>query len=238
LNPLIEILRSSPDRVWKVWVDRGSRNQRINEIISLARAGHIPVHFVPRVTLDRMSRRHQGIVADVSSRGFVPLESLLEASPRSFLVLLDEVEDPQNLGAVIRTAESAGADGIILPERRSAGLTETVAAVSAGALEHIPVARVKNLVRTMEELKKRGIWLVGAEADAKEKWHDFDYTLPVGLVMGSEGKGLRPLVRKTCDKVLSLPLRGRVSSLNVSSAAAVFLYEVVRQREQKQDSVE
>jgi 23S rRNA (guanosine2251-2'-O)-methyltransferase len=134
------------------------------------------------------------------------------------------------LGAILRCAECAGVDGVILPERRSAGLTEAVHEVSAGALEHLKVARVPNLVQTMERLKDRGIWLVGAEGGGEGGYWEFDYTQPLGLVLGSEGKGLRPLVRKTCDKVLSIPMRGKVTSLNVASAASVFLFEVVRQR--------
>jgi 23S rRNA (guanosine2251-2'-O)-methyltransferase len=147
--------------------------------------------------------------------------------------LLDGIEDPQNLGAIIRTAEGAGADGIILPERRTVGLSETVSLVSAGALEYLKVARVKNLARTMDDLKNRGVWLVGAEAAGKEYWCEFDYKLPVGLVLGSEGKGLRPLIRKKCDKILSIPLLGSITSLNVSAAASIFLYEVVRQRKNR-----
>jgi 23S rRNA (guanosine2251-2'-O)-methyltransferase len=169
-------------------------------------------------------------MAEVSPKRYASVEDILGRSARPFVVLLDEVEDPQNLGAIVRSAEGAGADGIILPERRSAGLTETVDTVSAGALEHLPVARVANLVRTMEDLKKKGLWLVGAEGSGEEPWHAFDYTVPIGIVLGSEGRGLRPLVRKSCDKVLAIPLAGQVGSLNVGAAAAVFFFEVVRQR--------
>jgi 23S rRNA (guanosine2251-2'-O)-methyltransferase len=169
-------------------------------------------------------------MAVLSPRGFASLEEVLGTSKPPLLVLLDEIEDPQNMGAIIRTAECAGVDGIIIPEHRSTGLTETVSTVAAGALEHMKVARVVNLARTMEELKERGIWLVGAEGGGRSPWHAFDYTLPVGVVLGSEGKGLRPLVRKRCDTVLSIPLYGRITSLNVSAAAAVFLFEAARQR--------
>ena len=155
---------------------------------------------------------------------------ILAGTKAPFLVLLDEIEDPQNLGAIVRSAECAGVDGLVLPERRSAGLTETVSTVAAGALEHVKIARVTNLAQTMEELKKRGLWFVGAEGGGTEPWYKFDYTVPVGIVMGSEGKGLRPLVRKRCDKILSIPLFGRINSLNVSAAAAIFLFEVARQR--------
>jgi 23S rRNA (guanosine2251-2'-O)-methyltransferase len=167
----------------------------------------------------------------LAAKGYETVEDILaRAGERPFLLLLDEVEDPQNLGAILRSAEGAGVDGVIIPERRSAGITDTVLTVSAGAAEHLRIARVANLARTMENLKKKGIWLVGAEKEGQGAWHEFDYTQPVGLVLGSEGKGLRALVRKTCDRVLSIPQMGRVNSLNVAAAAAVFLFEVVRQR--------
>ena len=165
----------------------------------------------------------------------VSLDEIISSSSCPFILLLDGVEDPQNLGAIIRTAEGAGADGIVLPERRAAGLTESVSRVAAGALEHIKIARVKNLVQAMDRLRREEIWLVGAEGGSKRTWHEFDYTLPVGIVLGSEGRGLRPLVRKKCDEILSLPLSGQLSSLNVASAAAVFMFEVVRQRKGKKN---
>ncbi len=230
LNPLLEVVKSSPNRVNKIFIQRDKRQKRIAEIIHLARAGRIPVLFVPRQKLDRLERNHQGAVALVSPKEFCSLEIILSSAKIPFLVLLDGVEDPQNLGAIVRSAEGAGADGIILGERRSVGLSETVSSVSAGALEHVRVARVKNLARTMDELKDRGLWLVGAEGGGKECWFEFDYKLPVGIVFGSEGKGLRPLIKKKCDKILAIPLLGKITSLNVSAAAAIFLYEVVRQR--------
>lgn len=233
LNSLIEALTSSPPRVNKVFIQKDSKKKKITEIIQLAKIRHIPFHFVPREKLDRLDRNHQGAVAFVSPKGFSSVEEILSSAKVPLVVLLDGIEDPQNLGAVIRTAEGAGADGIILPERRSAGITEAVASVSAGALEYIKVARVKNLARTMEDLKRRGIWLVGAEGGQDEYWYEFDYCVPVGLVLGSEGKGLRPLTKRNCDKILSIPLLGRITSLNVSAAAAIFLFEVIRQRKSK-----
>jgi 23S rRNA (guanosine2251-2'-O)-methyltransferase len=230
LNPLLEAVNSSPNRINKIFIQKDKRQSRISEIIHLAKANHIPFLFVPKQKLDRLASGHQGVVALVSPKEFSSLEDILSSAKIPFLVLLDSIEDPQNLGAIIRTAEGAGVDGIVLEERRSVGLSETVSSVSAGALEHLKVARIKNLARTMDELKDKGMWLVGAEGGGKELWYEFDYTLPVGLVFGSEGKGLRPLIRKMCDKVLSLPLLGRISSLNVAAAAAIFLYEVLRQR--------
>jgi 23S rRNA (guanosine2251-2'-O)-methyltransferase len=230
INPILETLRSSPQRVNKILIQKEGGRRALGEVVSLAKAGHIPCLFVPRQALDKLAAHHQGLVAFLAPKEFIPLETLLSPAKNAFLVLLDEIEDPQNLGAIMRSAEGAGADGIILPERRSAGLTEAVYEVSAGALEHLKVARVPNLARTMDELKERGIWLVGAESGGQGKFFEFDYTQPIGLVFGSEGKGLRPLIRKKCDKILSIPLRGRVNSLNVASAASVFLFEVVRQR--------
>lgn len=233
LNSLLESLKTTPSRVNKVFIQKDSKKKKIDEIIHAAKAKHIPFHFVPREKLDRLDRSHQGAVAFVSPKGFSSVEEILSSAKVPLVVLLDGIEDPQNLGAIIRTAEGAGVDGIILPERRSAGITEAVASVSAGALEYLKVARVINLARTMEDLKHRGLWLVGAEAGQDEYWYDFDYSVPVGLVLGSERKGLRPLIRKNCDKILSVPLLGRITSLNVSAAAAIFLFEVIRQREAK-----
>lgn len=235
MNALLEALHASPSRVNKVFVQKDSTNKKITEIIKSAKVRHIPLHFVPREKLDRLDRNHQGAVAFVSPKCLSSLEEILSSAEVPLLVLLDGVEDPQNLGAIIRTAEGAKADGIILPERRSAGITESVASVSAGALEHLKVARVKNLARTMEDLKRQGVWLVGAEGGQDEYWFEFDYSVPVGLVLGSEGKGLRPLTRRSCDKILSIPLLGRITSLNVSAAAAIFLFEVVRQRKIKKN---
>jgi 23S rRNA (guanosine2251-2'-O)-methyltransferase len=230
LNSIIEAIKSSPPRVNKIFIQKDTKKTKIAEIINLLKARNIPFLFVPRRVLDHMDRNHQGAIALLSSKEFSSLESILASSKVPFLVLLDGVEDPQNLGAIIRSAEGAGVDGIVIPERRSVGLTRAVSSVSAGALEHVEIARVKNLARTMDDLKKRDLWLVGAEGGRKEYWYEFDYKLPVGLVLGSEGKGLRPLISKKCDKILSIPLLGKITSLNVSAAASVFFYEIVRQR--------
>jgi 23S rRNA (guanosine2251-2'-O)-methyltransferase len=230
LNPLLEVLKSSPRRVNKILIQKEQGPWRIGEIILAAKAESIPYLFVPKHKLDQLAPNHQGVVAFLASKEFVSLEEILSTAECPFVVLLDEIEDPQNLGAIIRSAEGAGVDGIILPERRSVGLTEIVALVSAGALAHLKVARVVNLAQTMDELKKKGLWLVGAEGGEEGRWYEFDYTLPVGIVIGSEGKGLRPLIKRKCDKVLSIPLYGKLNSLNVAAAAAVFFFEVIRQR--------
>ena len=230
INPIMELLISSPQRISRLTIQSDSDNRRLQEIVALARNHRIAVTYAPRKALDRMDRHHQGVIAWVAPKGTSSVSQILADSQLPFLVLLDGVEDPQNLGAIIRSAEGAGVDGIILPERRAAGLTDTVFSVSAGALEHMGVAQVKNLARTMDELRKKDIWLVGAEAGSDLAWCDFDYTGPVGLVLGSEGKGLRPLIKEKCDAIVSIPLLGKITSLNVAAAAAVFMYEVVRQR--------
>ena len=174
---------------------------------------------------------HQGIIAIVSEKPVLSLESLLDSAREpALVVVLDGVEDPRNLGAILRTAEAAGADGVMLPERHSAGLSETVARASAGALEHVRVARVGNLVQALEALKARGIWVVGFDAAGSERWDAVDLTRPVALVLGGEGRGIRRLVREHCDHLVSIPHFGHIGSLNVSVAAGIALYEVVRQR--------
>jgi 23S rRNA (guanosine2251-2'-O)-methyltransferase len=230
LNPIIEILRGSSGRVQKLFIQKERGPHRIAEIITLARRNDVPFVFVPKHKLDLEAPGHQGALAVLSSQEFSSLEDILAGAKNPFIVLLDEIEDPQNLGAIIRTAECAGADGIILPERRSAGLTDTVLTVSAGAAEHLKIARVTNLAQTMDVLKERNLWLAGAESGQEKMWYDFDYTGPIGIVLGSEGRGLRRLVREKCDGVLSIPLLGRVNSLNVAAAAAIFFFEVARQR--------
>lgn len=230
LQAIREILRSSPQRINKIFLAKEIPKRRFKEIIDLSRQADIPIIFVPRPKLNQLSEHHQGIVALISPKEFVSLESILKASSWPFLVFLDEIEDPQNLGSIIRSAEAAGVDGIILPERHSVGLTSAVYQASAGALEYTKIARVKNLSRALEQVKACGLWVIGAEAGGEGLWFEFDYTLPLALVFGSEGRGLRPLVRRRCDRILSIPMAGRLNSLNVAAAAAVFLFEVQRQR--------
>lgn len=217
----------------RIVVARGQQNRRIQKIVDLARARGVPVRFEERGELDRSAgaEHHQGVIAFAASRAAVELEDLLaDAGQNRLLVLLDGIEDPHNLGAIVRTALGAGAAGIVIPERRAAGLTETVSRVSAGALEHLPVARVKNMARAMEQLKEAGFWLVGLDERADKKYTEVDYKGRVGLVMGSEGAGLHELVRKRCDFVVSIPMAGPIGSLNVSVAAGIVLFEAARQR--------
>jgi 23S rRNA (guanosine2251-2'-O)-methyltransferase len=221
----------------RIVIARGRHNPRFEELLALARQRGVPVRFEDRSQLDRLAgtAQHQGVVALTAAKQAADLADLIalgasRKSGKGFLVLLDGVEDPQNLGAVVRTALAAGADGVVIPERRAAGLTETVARVSAGALAHLPVARVKNLARAMEELKEAGYWLVGLDERAEKNYAEVDLTGPVGIVLGGEGEGLHELTRKRCDFLVSIPSVGPVRSLNVSVAAGVVLFEVVRQR--------
>lgn len=230
LNPLLETIKDSPQRVNKMFIQKNAQKDKIKQILKLAKSNQVSFFYASKAKLDRIHPHHQGVVAYVTEKGFTSLQSILSSSQNPFLILLDEIKDPQNLGAIIRSAEGAGVDGIILPERRAVGLTEAVLNVSAGAWEYLKVAQVKNLARCMEELKKRGVWLVGCEERTSSRWYEFDYSLPVGLILGSEGKGLRPVVKKKCHKILSIPLLGHINSLNVAAAASIFMYEVVRQR--------
>jgi 23S rRNA (guanosine2251-2'-O)-methyltransferase len=218
----------------RIVIARGRHGERIEELAQLARQRNVPVRFEDRSQVDRLAEtdQHQGVVALAAARQALALEDLLVASTRDgLLVLLDGIEDPRNLGAIVRTALAAGARGLVLPERRAAGLTETVERASAGALEHLPVARVKNLVRAMEQLKEAGYWLVGLDEHAERRYTDADFTAAVGIVLGGEGGGLHELTRRRCDYLVSIPTTGPVRSLNVSVAAGVVLFEVVRQRQ-------
>lgn len=223
-------------------VAKGTHGTRIEELVRLARKEGVPVRFEERVHVDRAAgtREHQGVVAFVSSAPSANFHDLLKSQPQAsvpgLLVLLDGVEDPQNLGAIVRTSLAAGAQGIIIPERRSAGLTDAVARASAGALAHLPVARVTNLSRAMEEMKEAGYWLVGLDERAEQRHTTADFTIPVGVVLGGEGKGLHALVRERCDFLVSIPTTGPVRALNVSVAAGIVLFEVVRQRNETQSN--
>ena len=223
----------------RIVIARGRQDTRVEEIVKLARSRNISVRFEDRGQLDRLadSRDHQGVVALAAARDVATLADILEAAGTStgygekgLIVLLDGVEDPHNLGAIIRSALAAGAHGVVIRERREAGLTDTVARGSSGALSHLPIAKVTNLVRAMEELKEAGYWLVGLDEGAQKSYTEVDYTSPMGIVLGGEGKGLHELTRKRCDFVVSLPTVGPVKALNVSVAAGVVLFEAVRQR--------
>jgi 23S rRNA (guanosine2251-2'-O)-methyltransferase len=223
-------------------IAKGRQDTRVEEIVQAARRRNISVRFEDRGQLDRLadSKDHQGVVALAAARAAATLEDILAAAnagagrgEKGLIVLLDGVEDPHNLGAIIRTALAAGAHGAVIPERRAAGLTDTVARASAGALSHLPVAKVTNLVRAMEELKEAGYWIIGLDERADKSYTQADFTSPVGIVLGGEGQGLHELTRKRCDFLVSLPTSGPVKSLNVSVAAGVVLFEALRQRQRK-----
>ncbi|HZS09924.1 MAG TPA: 23S rRNA (guanosine(2251)-2'-O)-methyltransferase RlmB [Blastocatellia bacterium] len=241
LSPVLEALRAGRRRIERILIAEGAHPARLNELADLARRAGIPVERRERRLLDEMTRRanHQGVVALVAAESagktasYTDAEEILDSpGPLPLLVLLDGIEDPHNLGAIIRSCECAGVDGVFIPEHRAAGLTETVTKTSAGAVEYMRIARVTNLVPLIDELKRRGIWVVGVEGDARASYTDFDFNVPVALVMGSEGKGIRRLVREKCDAIISIPMRGRVNSLNVSVATGVVLFEALRQRGQ------
>jgi 23S rRNA (guanosine2251-2'-O)-methyltransferase len=234
IHSVSEALRSRAQRIDYVAIARERHDAKLQRIIDDCRASGISVRFVPRPQLDRTARtaNHQGVVAVTAAKQYADVEALLanKRGQHSLIVVLDGVQDPHNLGAVIRTAEAAGADGVVIPERRAVGVTGTVAKASAGASEYLPIARVTNIARTLEELKAANIWTVGLDERAPQSYEQVDYKMNCALVLGAEGGGLHELVRKKCDFLVSLPMLGRVPSLNVSVAAGIVLYEILRQR--------
>lgn len=231
IHPVAEALRSRHP-LDRVLVAQGAGGPRVQEIVELARHASIPVRFEPRAALDRLAGTpaHQGVVAMGAARRYTDLDAVAGAS---MLAVLDGVEDPHNLGAIIRTAHAAGAGGIVIPERRAVGLTDVVAKAAAGALEHLPVARVTNINRALEELKRRGWWIYGLDERATESYDRIEYAEPTAFVLGGEGKGLHEQVRQHCDALVSIPVAGKISSLNVSVAAGIVLFEWKRRRAQK-----
>jgi 23S rRNA (guanosine2251-2'-O)-methyltransferase len=237
--PVLEALRAGARPIERITVVEGAHESRLRELLELARGRGIPVRRAPRAELQRMAEgaNHQGVIALVGAARYASSEELLErvaarvgTEEPPLVLVLDGVEDPRNLGAIVRTAECAGVHGVFVPERRAAGLTETVAKAAAGALEYVPVARAGNLARLQEELKERGVWTVGTAADAAVDYTEWDWTNPCAVFLGGEGEGLRRLLRERCDVLVRIPLRGRIESLNVSVAAGVILYEALRQR--------
>lgn len=235
-NAVEAALEAGKRTVDRIWVEDGAGRGRVAKLIALARSHGVPVERVDRMRLERHAdgaarSAHQGVVAAVSAVGYDDIDEILDsAGAQALLLVADGVEDPRNLGALIRTAAGAGALAIAIPERRAAGLGATAARAAAGAVDRLPVCRVGNVVTLLKNLKERGFWTMGLDADAANSWDSTRYPARVALVVGGEGKGLRPLVRQTCDELISLPLGGGVESLNVSVAAGICLYEVIRQR--------
>ncbi|MFF2484043.1 23S rRNA (guanosine(2251)-2'-O)-methyltransferase RlmB [Paenibacillus sp. NPDC058071] len=234
-HPVMEALRSGRE-INKIWIAEGAQKTLTTPIMAEAKKNGIIVQFVDKRKLDGMAPgiQHQGVIAQAAAFEYVEIEDLLERARKSgetpFLLLLDEIEDPHNLGSILRTAECTGVHGVIIPKRRAAGLTATVLKTSAGAAEHVPVARVTNLAQTIDRLKEEGIWIAGTDLSAPQDVYKTKFDLPLGIVIGNEGKGIGRLIKEKCDFLVKLPMLGQLNSLNASVAAGVLMYEVVRQR--------
>ena len=232
-NPIREALKAGRD-MEKLLVAKGELIGSAREIVAMAREQKVIVQEVDRAHLDAMAPGHQGLIAVVSAYAYKTVDDMLalakERGEAPFLVILDGVTDPHNLGAIIRTAECAGAHGVVIPKRRSAGLTSIVAKTSAGAVSYVPVARVPNIPALLEQLQKEGVWVFGTAAEGTSDLYSADLKGPAAIVIGSEGDGMTRLVREKCDFLVSIPMKGKISSLNASAAAAILLYEAVRQR--------
>lgn len=223
IHPVTEALRAGRP-LDRVLVAQGAGGPKVQVIVDLARQAEVPVRFEPRSALDRVAGTpaHQGVVALGAAKKYTDLDAVPAAG---ILVVLDGVEDPHNLGAIIRTAHAAGASGVVIPERRAVGVTDVVAKAAAGALEHLPVIRVTNINRTLEELKERGYWIYGLDERGADDYDRVEFSVPTALVLGAEGKGLHEQVRKHCDVLVRIPMAGKISSLNVSVAAGIVLFE-------------
>ena len=243
LVPVLEALRAGKRSLSRIVIATSVQPSRLNELIKLAKEARVSLERRERKVLDEMSRgaNHQGVIALIAgapasarkNSDYASVDDILD-SPHEIplVVLLDSIEDPHNLGAILRSCEAAGVDGVFIPEHRAVGLTETVAKTSAGAVEYIRVARVTNLVTLITELKKRGFWVIGVEGGTTADYTEFDMNVPLALVLGSEGQGIRRLVKENCDVLLSIPMHGKVNSLNVSVATGIVLFEALRQRKQ------
>lgn len=239
IHPVLECLKSGVRSVEKIYIQKTASSRSVSEIVHLCRKKGIPFRFEPVAFFERQTNgaSHQGVLAVCSAQKYKDIEDVfasLSACPT--LVILDSIEDPRNLGAIIRTCAAIGVEGVILPKDHSTGLTSTVAKTAAGALDQIQVVRVSNLVSTMKEIKEKGIWIIGVETGQKMLYYEQDYRMPLALVFGNEGKGIRRLVRETCDFLVSIPTPGKIDSLNVSVSAGVVLYEVLRQRSERSSS--
>ena len=233
INAALESLKAGADRIERICLQRGQKNSRIQKIIDLGRGNHIPFSFEDKTWLDRKAQgqRHQGVLCFVAEMPTLSAEEVLDrASSPGLVLVLDGIEDPHNLGAILRSAEVSGADGVFIPHRRSAGLNPAAIKASSGAASHVKVARVANATQLILMLKEKGFWIAGLDAAAEHPVWEADLTVPTALVLGSEGGGLHRLVKDNCDFLFSIPVRGKVSSHNVSVAAGIALYEAVRQR--------
>lgn len=234
-NPVIEALKSGRT-IEKIYIAKGSSEGSIRQAISMAREKGIVINEVDRVKLDSMSetRSHQGIIAIVTPYSYVEVDEILNYAKQKneppFVIVLDEIYDPNNLGSIIRTADASGAHGVIISKRRAVGLTPTVAKASAGAVEYVKVAKVTNITQTIKVLKEQGLWIVGTDMDGDKQYFEADLAGPIAVVIGSEGEGMGKLIKENCDFVVRLPMRGKISSLNAGVAGAIVMYEITRQR--------
>jgi 23S rRNA (guanosine2251-2'-O)-methyltransferase len=237
-HAVLEALNAGRD-IEKVWVAEGLKKKSIETLLEQLEEHHVPYHWVPRTKLDQLvdTENHQGLAAQVSAYQYSTVEDILfraeEKGETPFILLLDGIVDPHNLGSILRTADAAGVHGVIIPKRRAVGLTMAVAKTSAGAIEYVPVAKVTNMNRTAEELKERGIWLVGTVGESKQSFEQVDYDMPIAVVIGNEGQGISQQLKKKCDFLVRLPMKGHVSSLNASVATGIMLYQVLQSRKQQ-----
>lgn len=242
IHAVSEALKSRERSFDYVAIAKDRTDPRIQRIIDDCRQSGVAVRFVPRVEIDRETntRTHQGVMAFTSRKKYSDLDDILEnkRGQHAFVLVLDGIEDPHNLGALMRSADGAGVDGVVIPERRAAGVTGTVVKASAGASEHLSVARVVNIARSLEDLKERNVWVVGLDERGEQSYDELDYNMDCAIVLGAEGKGLHDLVRKKCDLLVSIPMMGELASLNVSVAGGIVMYEVLRQRRNTMKKVE
>lgn len=235
-NPVIEALKSNRE-IDKILIAKGNKEGSIKKIIAMAKEKGVVVQYVDKNKINQIStsHAHQGVIAYVAAYKYYDVDEIIDRARSKnedvFLVILDEITDPHNLGSIIRTANAAGVHGIIIPKRRSVGLTTTVAKTSAGAIEYVPVSKVTNISRTIDYLKEQGIWVIGADMDGENIHYNSNLKGNIAIVVGSEGQGMSRLVKEKCDFLVKLPMKGEVSSLNASVAASILMYEVLRQRD-------
>ncbi len=241
INPITEALKASKRKCFRIIVEEGKTNPRLKSLMKMVQSQNIAVEAIPKPEFHKRYRSyvHQGVVGHFSIKETIGLDDLiahsLEESAQPVMVLLDGIQDPHNLGAIIRSAEAMGVQGIVLPKHRVAPLNETVAKCSSGAVERLPVTWVTNLAQAIDKLKESGFWVVGIDPEGETSCYDFKFEMPVALLIGGEGKGIRPILRKACDFTLSIPMAGSMSSLNASAAGAVVFYEALRQKLSSKD---
>ena len=234
-NPVMEAILSNTRAIEQIWVAKDNQHPRLQEIVRAAKKKGIPCQRCPRSKLDRYHTNHQGVIADISEFKYTDFSVLMEEIKKKkddppVIMMLDQIQDPRNFGAILRTANATETDGVLIPKNNAVNMTPAVHKAAAGSAEYTPITKVTNLAQTIEKLKDVGVWVVGASADADQPYTSADFTVPLCLVLGNEGKGIRRLVKQKCDYMVHLPMMGQINSLNVSVTAGVLLYEVLRQR--------